>query len=700
MRIGLSARFWWLMLVAMLACLLLGVVTWRKTIDGIEHVAKLGAGTIHQASVESERRRALTVASMLADALVNPLYYFDLVSIAELAQSALAQPDVAYVLVYDGDGRIVHDGSREIERFGQRMGDPLAATALGAQGPLVQDGDGVIDAAVPVWLARQRIGGLRVGISMDATLGYERRAAEAVRASADDLERRLARIGLGLLLAVMVLAPLVGWMIVRNVVRPVQRLSRAAKQIERGEYGHALHASRRDDEIGELERAFVSMADSVHRHDQEIRRLAFGDILTGLPNRAALRDTLARRLEAAGRSGEHVALLFIDLDEFKRINDTRGHDAGDEAIMEFGLRIRRVTEAMTPNSVDLARFGGDEFVIVVSGDTVRDRAARLAKALLAELRQPVFLDDHPIVLAASIGIAMYPQDADQASSLLKNADIAMYRAKLDGKNCHRFYTRNMEQVVEQQMQMEQDLRLALERGELSVVYQPIESCANRHVLGAEALVRWNHPQRGMIGPDVFIPVAEQSGQIEAIGRFVLLTACRDAAEWPLGSGPGFVSVNVSAWQLQRSDLPALVEEVLHMTELAPQRLHLEFTETAVLANEAAAIAASTRLRELGVKIWLDDFGTGFSGLSQLRRVPVDGVKVDRSFVADMLTDPGDLALTVAIIAMAHSLGIVVTAEGVETAGQFEELAARGCDNMQGFWLGRPMPNAEFMRHLV
>jgi len=700
MRIGLSARFWLVVLVFLLACITLGLMTWRKQIAGIEHVAQLGTEAIHDASVESERRRALTMANMLAAALVNPLYYFDLAAISELAHSALMQPDVAYVLIYDGDGSIVHDGTREIVRFGQRMGDPLAATALGAQGPLVQVDEGVIDAAVPIWLGRQRVGGVRVGISTNATLQYERMAGIAVRASADDLERRLAGIGRWLLLAVLVLAPLAAWLIARNVVRPIQRLSQAARRIERGEFHAAAPSSSRNDEIGDLEHAFASMADAVHRHDQEIRRLAFGDILTGLPNRAAFRDALNRRVEAADRAGEQVALLFIDLDEFKRINDTRGHDAGDEAIMEFGLRIRRVTDAMSPNSVDLARFGGDEFVIVLSGDGVRDRAARLAKALLAELRQPIFLDTHPIVLAASIGIAVYPQDADQASALLKSADIAMYRAKLDGKNCHRFYTRNMEQVVEQQMQMEQDLRLALERGELSVVYQPIESCANRHVLGAEALVRWNHPQRGMIGPDVFIPVAEQSGQIEAIGRFVMLTACRDAAEWPLGSGPGFVSVNVSAWQLQRSDLPALVEEVLHMTELAPQRLHLEFTETAVLANEAAAIAASVRLRELGVKIWLDDFGTGFSGLSQLRRVPVDGVKVDRSFVADMLTDPGDLALTVAIIAMAHSLGIVVTAEGVETVGQFEELAARGCDNMQGFWLGRPMSNAEFMRYLV
>lgn len=700
MRNGLNTKFWLIVLVVMLSCLLLGAVTWRRQIAGIERLAQLSGEAIHEASVSSEQRRALSMAQLIADAVVNPLYYFDLVSIGEVTKSALAQPEVAYVLIYDNDGRILHDGSPGIARFGQRMGDALATGAVLAQHPLLQSGDGIIDAAVPVWLGKERIGGVRIGISMRAPMVYERDATAAVHARGAELERQLLGIGLVLLACLLVLAPFTGWIVSRSLVRPIQRLSQAARRLEQGDYETALRPTQRRDEIGDLEVAFARMAESVRRHDQDIRRLAFGDSLTGLPNRASFRETLDRRIMQADEVGGQVALLFIDLDEFKRVNDTLGHDAGDQVIIELALRIQRVAAVVVRDAVDLARFGGDEFVVLLAGADARERATRLAKALLAELRLPILLDQYPVVLAASIGIALYPQDADQTSTLLKSADIAMYSAKLDGKNCLRYYTRSMEEAVAQQMQMEQDLRLALERNELAVLYQPIQSCAQRRVVGAEALLRWNHPQRGLIGPDQFIPVAEQSGLIEAIGRFVLLAACKDAVDWPTGDEPRFVSVNVSAWQLQRSDLPAVVEEALHRSGLPATLLHLEFTETAVLANEAMAISASTRLRRAGTKIWLDDFGTGFSGLSHLRRMPVDGVKIDRSFIADMLTDPGDLALTAAIIAMAHSLGIVVTGEGVETEGQFEELRARGCDNMQGFWLGRPMTSAELVAILA
>lgn len=690
MRLGLSTKFWLLVLASLLVCFLLGLLAWRQQAIGIERLAHLSGQTIHEASVQNEQRRALGMAQLMADALVNPLYYLDLVAIGEVAQSALGQPEVAYVLIYDGDGRIVHDGSAGIVRFGQRMGDALAAEAIKIRQPLAQVTESIIDANVPVWLGQERIGGVRVGIALTAPAKYEHDAMASLQANGDELRRYLRSISLGMAGMLIVMATFGGWLVSRRVVRPIQRLAEAARRIEAGDYESEARVSGRSDEIGELQSAFARMGESVRRHDRDIRRLAYDDSLTGLPNRIAFRKILETRIDEAHASGGQVALLFIDLDEFKRINDTLGHDVGDEAIAEFGARIRRVTGGVIDDRVDLARFGGDEFVVALSGRGVRERAAYLGKALLAELRQPVLLDEYPVMLAASIGISLYPQDASESTSLLKNADIAMYRAKLDGKNCLRFYARNMEQAVVEQMQLDQDLRLALERNELTVVYQPIHAVADRRIIGAEALLRWNHPQRGLIEPERFIAVAEESGQIDAIGRFVLHTACRDALEWPDTREPGFISVNVSTWQLQRSDLPSVVEGILKSTGLVATRLHLEFTETAVMANEVAAISAATRLRHMGVKIWLDDFGTGFSGLSQLRRVPVDGVKIDRSFIADMLEDAGDMALTSAVIAMAHSLGIVVTAEGVETDGQYEALKARGCDNAQGFWLTRPL----------
>ena len=695
MRLGLRAKFWLIVLVAVLLCLIVGFLGWQQQAAGVQSLTRISGQAIHEASVESERRRALAVAQMIAEATVNPFYYFDLAVIGEIARSALQQPGVAYVLIYDADGRIVHDGSVGIPRFGQRMGDAFATEAIATAVPVVQMRDGMIDATVPMHLGTEQIGGVRVGIAMTMPSMFETQAVELVDASARRLQERMLSIAAGLSVGLLGLVLLTAWLISRGLVRPVQRLAHVARQMEQGDYAVDWPLSARQDEIGDLEEAFARMGESVGRHDRDIRRLAFGDSLTGLPNRTAFRETLNLRVAVADRSGWQLALLFVDLDDFKRINDTMGHDAGDEVLAQFGTRIRTTVGAVGQGRAEVARFGGDEFVVLLSGNEVRERASRLAQGFLSELSQPISVGDRSIVLAASIGITLYPDDADSAAALLKNADIAMYRAKLDGKNCYRFYTRDMDLAVERQMQLEQDLRLALERGELSVLYQPIYSLERGCIVGAEALVRWQHPQRGAIAPDQFITVAEQTGQIDAVGRFVLRTACMDAAAWPTppSQPPPFISVNVSARQLQHGQLPELVEEQLRHSRLAAQRLHLELTETAMFSNESEAIATSTRLRALGVKIWLDDFGTGFSGLSHLRRVPADGVKIDRSFVSDMLEDPDDLALTSAIIAMAHSLGITVIAEGVETEGQYEALRTRGCDSAQGYWLGRPMPSA-------
>ncbi len=300
-------------------------------------------------------------------------------------------------------------------------------------------------------------------------------------------------------------------------------------------------------------------------------------------------------------------------------------------------------------------------------------------------------------------MALFPDDADSASTLMKNGDIAMYQAKVAGKNCHRFYSRTMDQAVERRMRMEHDLRGAWERGELSLAYQPIFRTRDRVLVGAEALLRWQHPQDGAVAPAVFIDVAEQSGLIEVIGPEVLRAACREAAAWTTPQGAGeapFVSVNVSARQLRSGELVRQVDEALQASTLAPGRLHVELTETALISDEANAVTLLARLRQTGVRVWLDDFGTGYSSLSHLRRVQVDGLKIDRSFITDLLRDPDDLALTSAIVAMAHSMGITVVAEGVEKQGQFDLLRERDCDLVQGYWLGAPCTAAEFARLLA
>jgi EAL domain-containing protein (putative c-di-GMP-specific phosphodiesterase class I) len=315
-----------------------------------------------------------------------------------------------------------------------------------------------------------------------------------------------------------------------------------------------------------------------------------------------------------------------------------------------------------------------------------------------EIERPLAVGGRQVFLGASIGITLFPDDATHAGQLLKNADIAMYQAKVAGKNCYRFYSRALDRAVERRVQLEQDLRGAWSRGELSLVYQPIYRLADGNILGAEALLRWQHPHLGMVPPVVFIEVAEQTGLIEDIGRAVLEQACKDASQWSATTaGKPFVSVNISPRQLRSGELPDVVSNALRSSGLIASQLHLELTETAVLVDEDQASALLSRVRATGVKVWLDDFGTGFSGLSHLRRVPVDGVKIDRSFVADLLRDPDDLALTTAIIAMAHSLSITVVAEGIESDGQCQILRERGCDQGQGFLFGRPMDAEEAAR---
>jgi diguanylate cyclase (GGDEF)-like protein len=605
------------------------------------------------------------------------------------------------VLVFDTAGRVLHDGSHDIPGFGLEMQDPFAFEAITANTAHTQWSEQVVDVAHPIQIGGERLGGVRVGLSLAEPMRLEAEARSALARRSETASQRSLMLLAGLFTVLIAFGVMLNQVISRGLVQPIRRLAEAARAMEAGHYQVQL-GSRRQDEIGELIRAFDRMSDSVDRHDRDIRRIAYGDSLTGLPNRLAFRELLDGEIALRKGNGEGLALLFVDLDDFKRINDTLGHDAGDEVLSQFAVRIRQCVEtAARGHTSRVARFGGDEFVALLAGPEAREASAHAAESILAELQLPVTVLERPVFLGASIGITLFPEDAQSSTVLLKNGDIAMYQAKVAGKNCYRFYSRAMDQAVERRVQIEHDLRGAWERGEVSVCYQPVYALADGRLVGAEALLRWAHPTLGNIPPSVFIDIAEQSGIIDRLGRHALERACEDAARWQRGDGspPPFVSVNISARQLRSGDLPETVAHVLNASGLPPQRLHLELTETAVLGDEAQASALLARIRSLGPKVWLDDFGTGFSGLSHLRRVPVDGVKIDRSFIADMLRDPDDLALTTAIIAMAHSLGITVIAEGVEHEGQYAMLRERGCDLAQGYWLGRPMHGHELARRL-
>jgi diguanylate cyclase (GGDEF)-like protein len=410
------------------------------------------------------------------------------------------------------------------------------------------------------------------------------------------------------------------------------------------------------------------------------------------------RELLDEAITEYRGSGLGLALLFVDLDDFKRINDTLGHDSGDDVLVEFARRLKEALHLPgAPAQPVLARLGGDEFVALVSGLDARRKGEAAANALMRALEQPFLIGDKSLLVGASIGITLYPEDAHTTKLLLKHGDLAMYQAKQQGKNCYRFFTGQLTAAAEERLGLEHDLREAMEQGQLDLAYQPIHDLSNGRLIGAEALLRWRHPVRGVVPPSIFVPVAEASGLIDTLGDWVLERACRDAVAWQQ-QAPGLsVAVNLSGRQLMRADLGERINATVQRHGLLPELLHLELTESSLLHDEQLAFAALGQLRATGVRVWLDDFGTGFSGLSHLRRARVDGVKIDRSFVTDILTDPEDLALASAIIAMAHSLGMQVIAEGVETEAQYTLLRARGCDQAQGFWMSPAISPQDLVR---
>lgn len=700
LRIGLQAQFFAMVGLAVLVVTALMVLFWMRQQEAQSAVERMSGQATAQVLDANLQRRAEGTATQLSESLVNPLYYFDLDAVGALAQSMLRQPGVRYVIVYDADGNVLHDGTQDIPSYGKRMDDALATEAIGSREMLVQSTAAVMDASAPVMIGDVRLGGVRIGFDRAQGQGFQTQAIRLLRERVRELgERQLLAILL-LTAALLALGGVLLAVVQRSMVRPIAQLADSARAIEAGQFDTDLPVSRRQDELGDLIRAFGRMSQSVSRHDREIRRMAYTDALTGLANRLAFREMLDARVLRLNGVGRQLALLFADIDDFKRINDTLGHDAGDEVLLQFAHRISQAVAEVGGPEAKVARFGGDEFVILVDQGDVRSTATTLAERLVSVLSEPLVVHGRQVFLGTSVGVTLFPDDAAGATALLKNGDIAMYQAKVAGKNCHRFYSRAMNEAVEQRMHLEHELRGAWDRGELRLVYQPVFRLADRMLVGAEALLRWRHREQGVIAPSVFIDVAEQSGLIETIGPQVMRAACGDAVRWAdarrADEPPLFVSVNVSARQLRSGDLVRMVEASLRDAGLSASQLHVELTETAVISDEGHASQLLSRLRAMGVKVWLDDFGTGFSGLSHLRRVPVDGVKIDRSFVADVLRDPDDLALTSAIIAMAHSLGITVVAEGVEKEGQFTLLRDRRCDLAQGYWLGHPLEVDDFL----
>ena len=423
--------------------------------------------------------------------------------------------------------------------------------------------------------------------------------------------------------------------------------------------------------------------------EAQIHQLAFYDALTGLPNRVLARERMVDAIGKADRDGWRVGVLFIDLDRFKVINDSLGHHVGDGLLKEVGRRLRAALRATDT----VARLGGDEFLVLLPGIGSADEIAPIANALVRRVTEPFTLEGHALRVAPSIGITVYPDDASDYDTLLRNADIAMYKAKQDGRSGYRFYCAALHANASRLWQIERDMRDALALGQYRLHYQPQVDLATGARIGCEALVRWQHPERGMIAPDQFIPVAEETGFIAELGEWVLHEACRQNRAWQDAGQPALpVAVNVSAYQFQRAGFYDTVVAALAQNGLAAACLELEMTERIVMDDAQGAIELLQRLRALGVRLAIDDFGTGYSSLGYLRRLPVDKLKIDRSFIRDIEQSRENLAVTQAVITLGRNLGMTVVAEGIETAAQANVLIEHGCEQGQGYYFGRPAPD--------
>ena len=427
--------------------------------------------------------------------------------------------------------------------------------------------------------------------------------------------------------------------------------------------------------------------------------LAFYDPLTGLANRRLFKNRLEKSLNNLGRTEHSMALMFLDMDQFKHINDTQGHDAGDILLKEVVSRINTAVR----NTDLVSRIGGDEFTILLTDVKNIQEVKTVAENILRSVSRPIRVKGQEIATSVSIGITMAPGDSDDINTLMKNADLAMYSAKESGRNNYQFFSEDLNHSILKGLALEKELKEAIQRNQFTLLYQPKVSLFDYHPTGVESLIRWNHPEKGLLSPNHFIPVAEETGQIIDIGNWVLEQACHQISSMireNILPPEAKIAVNLSAKQFSDPNLVGHIINVLEVTRIPPHALELEITESTLMDDVEAAIDIMRELKSTGVSIAIDDFGTGYSSLSYLKRLPIDVLKVDRSFVMDIPEDENDMAITAAVIAMAHKLGLKVIAEGVETQEQLQFLRQNNCDEGQGFLISRPLSLGQLHQFLV
>jgi diguanylate cyclase (GGDEF)-like protein len=659
--------------------------------------------------LEHQRSKVDILAQFVASISPDRIFSYDFVSLHSYVRELSKTRDLTYAFVSD------HKGEPLTAYLDKK--DPLIVAAIQAVGSEdirkvvahINQLPEVFSLSAPIIFNREVIGSV--------TIGATRRFVD------DELDRILFWNAVAGGLIVVLLSLGIYLVFRHNILGPTQQLIAGARRVARGDLQQSIPVAS-PDELGQLAGSFNEMMHDLAQSNSarvqaleelrelnrtleirveertraieivnvELERLALYDALTHLPNRTLFQDRLEHVLKTAEREPAQFAVMLMDLDRFKEVNDTFGHHTGDQLLNQLGQRL-----AATLRDTDtIGRLGGDEFAILLPG-TDRDNTVRVAHKVFDALKQPVQLETMNLMVSASLGIAIYPEHGSDASTLLKHADIAMYQAKLS-KSGHCIYDKNLDTHSPRRMTLMSDLRGAIDAGQMQLYYQPIIALSNGTVRGVEALARWTHPEKGLIPPDQFIPMIEQTGLIKVFSHWVINTALRQWSAWNARGINEAVSVNLSMLNLQDREFPDALAELLKKWSVPPHALILEVTESAMMNNPEQALVTLNRFQNLGVDIAIDDFGTGYSSLSHLKRLPVNEIKIDRAFVKDMRHDKDDEVIVRSTIDLAHNLGLMVVAEGVEDVETLNLLTDLHCDLAQGYYFGRPFP-AERM-HLI
>ena len=672
-----------------------GYLYWRFE-QASSQLHSVNESSLNKALMTQLHKKGVDTTVYMSNALANALYMYDIEQINKMIADVTRQHDITHAYVFDEHNKILHDGTGLINASGEEIPAPIALGLANAptrvfdiklKQHLIFAGNAFVNG--------DKVGGIVLEFSLADIHGDIDQVKQAAAAIED--ERSSASIYDIFLIAALLalLGSVVAWKMTHRFVSPITRLADYASHIGRGNYDFTVEVSSRDNEITNLGRAFEKMRDNLQSSSLRIHHLTYHDSLTNLPNRQKFKEKLELAVE---RDSNRFALLLIDIDNFKRINDNFGHDVSDKLLVEMADRLRGSLQSRQDTEQDasgcepeqpmIARIGSDEFTIMLFDADDDNLVAGLAEQIINKLRQPCFIDGQKIQIGVSVGIAMWPKDGQSALELMKNADIAMYQAKLSDKKQYQFYGDEITLIA----RIEQDLKQALARQEFELYYQPKYDFAEGRFNSVEALIRWRHPTEEDMSPAVFIPVAERSQLIFAIGEWVIEAAGQQLKAWH-GMAPSefSIAINISVIQLQQANLAKVIFDHLDKYQIPHHLLEIEITETAIMESEEDAVKILSRLSDKGIRIWLDDFGTGFSSLAYLRKLPVYGIKIDRAFTRDIETNNNDKKLCEAMIAMAHRLGLKVVAEGVEEKAQEQIIKALGCDYAQGFLYGKPQP---------